>query len=142
MTVCLATALVSCLVVRFDFSRLHWWDYVCPRSSDGPASFFCAHRAVVAGDVVCAVAMWLVVLLADVLVLCFDLLSCVRKRPVVHFLLLFVGCSRWWCFDFVSWCCGACCCGLLGQRSSTSSCFRVERVAPLVLLFPLGDVGL
>ncbi|MQL78424.1 hypothetical protein Taro_010854 [Colocasia esculenta] len=92
LTVCLAAALVSCLVVRFDSSRLHWWDCVCPRSSDGPAPFSCAHRAVAAGDVVCVLAMWLAVFLVEVLVSCFDPLSCVRKRPAVHFVLSFVGC--------------------------------------------------
>ncbi|MQL92579.1 hypothetical protein Taro_025201 [Colocasia esculenta] len=46
--------------------ELHWWDCVCPHGSYGSASFSCAQLALAVGDVVCAVAMWLAVLLVEV----------------------------------------------------------------------------
>ena len=62
---------------------------MCPRGTYGFASFSCAQLSLAVGDVVCAVAMWLAVLLVEVLVLCFDPLSCVWKSPAVHFVLFY-----------------------------------------------------
>ena len=67
---------------------------MCPCGSDGSASFSHAQRALVVVAVVCAVAMWLAVFFVEVLDLCFDPLSCVRKWPAVHFHPLFLWVAR------------------------------------------------
>ncbi|MQM07556.1 hypothetical protein Taro_040393, partial [Colocasia esculenta] len=59
------------------------------------------------GNVVCAMAMRLAVLLVEVLVLCFGPLFCMRKRLVVSSSSAFCGCSGWWCSTVALWHCGA-----------------------------------
>ncbi|MQL93375.1 hypothetical protein Taro_026018 [Colocasia esculenta] len=123
------------LLFVFKFSRLCWWDFVCPQGRE--VCFI--SRALCAlpdGSLVSAVGVWLFVLIW-MCRSCLAVFPCVWKRLVVrvsfpYFPLVARG------DDAPLECCVArvCIVATFGWSHLPLSCFWVELVAPLVLVFP------